>query len=268
MGKRKVNWEERPEMVFIKVQNLNKRGMLSLLEMGIGVLMGFFLSRLLISDGSKEKRISGKRRISGNDFRTGETPKREWAKEKISPKEALEDPFFFLGLKKEILENTPIENIPNSYQEKVVPAPEDYSPEAAAKDGCFALVEGEVFANEEALRSFAVHGKAGEPANLRIVNYYEELGDVALITDVFYDGTLFHYFHDETRLGNQRQQTWKQTFSYLHVVEEGELYYLSNKKEMTYEEYKRSLIMPEEKGAFEQATIYWGKPSFELYAAI
>ena len=259
MGKRRESGEERPEKVLIKIQNNHKRGIASVLEMGIGVLMGFFLSKFLIVRGLREK-TSLK-----TDDKKVEKPMSESAASKSA------------SLEEEISEETlPAFSAKKFFTEKKAEffseerdfVPEDYSPEEAAADGCFVLVEGDVFANEEALRAFAEKTGGGTPDSLRIVNYYEELGDVALITDIVYDGDLYHYFHDETRLGNQARQTWKRTFGYLHVVEEGQLYYLADRKEITYEEYKQSLMTPDGKDAFDQATIYWGKPSFEIYAAI
>lgn len=289
MRKRKEHREERPEMVLIKIQNNHKRGIASVLEMGIGMLMGFFLSRFLAAGDSREKISPAaedkivEKKTTGSTLSESAVPESIILEGAVSENAISESAVSKKAISESVISGRKIseEKLPASdakkfFAEKKLEffseerdfAPEDYSPEEAAADGCFVLVEGDVFANGEALRAFAEKTGRGVPDRLRIVNYYEELGDVALITDIAYDGALYHYFHDETRLGNQTRQTWKRTFGYLHVVEEGELYYLADRKEITYEEYKQSLMTSDGKGAFDQATIYWGKPSFELYAAI
>lgn len=294
MGKRNASRDNRQEMVLFKIQNNHKRGLSSVLEMGIGLLMGFFLSQFLIAKNSGKKRpaIMNRETVEaeggGSIASEGPLPALNLKKSSERSTTEFERVSDFFSDEKNFVMKTrfPGGEMPEGdFQEDMevrydlkdrIPehcfprgaVPEDYSPEEAAADGCFVLVEGEIFANEEALRAFAEKAGQGTPNGLRVVNYYEELGDVALITDITYDGTIFHYFHDETRLGNQSQQIWKRTFGYLHVVEEGALYYLANQKEITYEEYKQNLMSSDGKGVFDQATIYWGKPSFDLYAAI
>lgn len=84
--------------------------------------------------------------------------------------------------------------LPNDIQTGLIPLedlPKKYSAEQAMIDGCFVQADGTARENKELFHQFVASSLSGQPAMIRIVNWY--YGDDAYceVYDLEYDGTLY-----------------------------------------------------------------------------
>lgn len=135
--------------------------------------------------------------------------------------------------------------------------PSDYSVEAAVKDNCFVMSFDKV-ESKDLLDNFISNSENGIIGFLRKVSYTVE-GD-PIITDVIFDGKKYYVFEDDTRdkfAGNDLS-IYKNEFQYVNSYEKDgyKLLYLAEKKDITAEDYEKSLFSSDSKDYLETYPLY------------
>lgn len=135
--------------------------------------------------------------------------------------------------------------------------PTDYSTDDAVKDGCFVVLHGILMSLQSIADDFVAASQVNQEATLMIVQYTIE-GD-PIITNLFFDGGVFHGVVDYTRDFFKGSADYTQfTYDYLHVFNADDRQHvcLSNDPDMTWERIMAHIQCPDSEDQIDWHLLY------------